>query len=77
MYLPDFFLFQRPAASDCLAAQWFKDAPRLFDAKVSGEIMQDLVSYFDRSDLEKLVRMQVASQLSANKLPKLNLIFQK
>lgn len=67
----------RPTASECLNHIWFKDAPHLQDAILSQEQMQDLVKYHERSDLEKMVRMQVASQLSATKLPKLNMIFKK
>ena len=44
---------------------------------LSADQMADLCKYHERSDLEKMVRMQVASQLSATKLPKLNHIFKK
>jgi Ca2+-binding EF-hand superfamily protein len=39
--------------------------------------MGDLSKYYERNDLEKAVRMQVASQLSATKLPQLNAAFKK
>lgn len=68
---------KRPSAQECLSYPWFKEAPHLKEAILSPDMMSDLCKYHERSDLEKMVRMQVASQLSATKLPKLNLIFQK
>lgn len=47
------------------------------DQPIPMDHVQDLLTYHERSDLEKAVRMQVASQLSATKLPKLNQIFKK
>jgi calcium-dependent protein kinase len=68
---------KRPSAQECLSYSWFREAQHLKDAIFTPEMMADLVKYHERTDLEKMVRMQVASQLSATKLPKLNLIFQK
>ncbi|CAD7944041.1 unnamed protein product [Amoebophrya sp. A120] len=68
---------KRPTCSECLQFQWFRDAPGMKDVHLSENTMDELMKYHERSDLEKVVRMQVASQLSANKLPKLNAIFRK
>ncbi|CAD7960401.1 unnamed protein product [Amoebophrya sp. A25] len=67
----------RPSCSDCLRFEWFEHAPGMKDVHLGEDAMHELMKYHERSDLEKVVRMQVASQLSANKLPKLNAIFKK
>ncbi|CAD7965794.1 unnamed protein product [Amoebophrya sp. A25] len=68
---------RRPSAAECLNFLWLRDGSAQKDNAMGDKVMQSLCAYHERSDLEKVVRMQVASQLSANKLPHLNGIFKK
>jgi len=68
---------KRPSAAECLGFDWFKDGSGQNDQPLPEDALNSLCQFHERSDLEKVVRMQVASQLSAKKLPKLNAIFKK
>eukprot|EP00392_Amoebophrya_sp_AT5.2_P006533 g6545.t1 len=63
--------------SQALNAISFKDGSGQNDQPLPEDALNSLCQFHERSDLEKVVRMQVASQLSAKKLPKLNAIFKK
>lgn len=67
----------RPKPAELCQSPWFAEAPHLKHAVLSDSQMKDLIKMHERSDLEKMVRMQVASQLSSTKLPKLNAVFKK
>lgn len=79
-----FQLTMRLDNTDILGNQWnldifhrFKDGSGQNDQPLPEDALNSLCQFHERSDLEKVVRMQVASQLSAKKLPKLNAIFKK
>jgi len=66
----------RPGASDCLNHSWFTAS---LEGKVvmGDEHIRALKNYSKKNDLEKAVMLQVASQMNASSLGKLNLIFDK
>lgn len=66
----------RPGASDCLNHTWFTASS---EAKIvmGEEHIRALKDYSKKNDLEKAVMLQVASQLNAGSLGKLNTIFEK
>lgn len=67
----------RPTAAECLQSSWFKEVSRLDHVDFSDDHMNELLTYHEQTDLEKAVRLQIASQLSPAQLSTLNVVFRK
>mmetsp|Transcript_157010 Transcript_157010/g.277164 ORF Transcript_157010/g.277164 Transcript_157010/m.277164 type:complete len:706 (-) Transcript_157010:17-2134(-) len=68
---------RRPKCREALGHAWFSVKAHQVDAKLSEAQMLALKTFGERNELQKAVILQVASQLRAADLPKINAIFRK
>lgn len=68
---------RRPKCREALGHAWFVSKAQQLDEKLSDKQMAALVEFTNKNELQKAVILQVASQLRAADLPKINAIFRK
>jgi calcium-dependent protein kinase len=68
---------ERPTARRALEAPWFAEKALQVEVALSTQQMAALFSFDRKNELQKAVTLQVASQLRAADLPKINAIFRK
>merc|ERR1719506_885870 len=68
---------ERPTGRQALGHAWFAEKAQQVDVSLSEKQMAALFNFEKKNELQKAVTLQVAAQLRAADLPKINAIFRK
>jgi len=67
----------RPRAREVVHHAWFQEKATRMDSSLSETQLQALRDFSDKSELQKAILLQVASQLRAADVPRINSVFRK